>query len=62
MKRSHKYWGASSCRDLKTIVLDSLAMSCSMVLQPSWSISGLLGVGVKAAVGYNSCSSVLKFL
>ena len=44
MKRSHKYWGASSCRDLKTISLDSLAMSCSMVFQPSWSISGLLGV------------------
>ena len=41
VKRSHKYWGASSCRDLKTIVLDSLATSCSMV---SWSISGLLGV------------------
>ena len=32
VKRSHKYWGASSCRDLKTIILDSLAMSCSMVL------------------------------
>ena len=27
-----------------TIILDSLAMSCSMVFQPSWSISGLLGV------------------
>ena len=25
VKRSHKYWGASSCRDLKTIILDSLA-------------------------------------
>ena len=44
VKGSHKYWGASSCRDLKTIVLDSLATSCSMVFQPSWSISGLLGV------------------
>ena len=22
VKRSHKYWGASPCRDLKTIVLD----------------------------------------
>ena len=31
-------------QDLKTIVLDSLATSCSMVFQPSWSISGLLGV------------------
>ena len=61
VKRSHKYWGSSSCRDLKTIVLDSQAMSCSMVFQPSWSISGLLG-GIKAAVGYNSSSSVLKFL
>ena len=60
VKRSHKFWEASSCRDLKTIILDSLAMSCSMVFQPSWSISGLLG-GIKAAVGYNSCSSVLKF-
>ena len=53
VKRSHKYWGASSCRDLKTIVLDSLATICSMVFQPCWPISGLLG-GVKAAVGYNS--------
>ena len=30
VRRSHKYWGASSCRDLKTIILDSLTMSCSM--------------------------------
>ena len=44
VKRSHKCWGASSCRDLKTIVLDSLATSCSMVFQPSLSMSGLLGV------------------
>ena len=52
--------GASSCRDLKTIVLDSAATSCSMVFQPSWSISGLLSV--KAAAGYNSSSSVLTLL
>ena len=32
-----------------------------MVFQPSWSISGLHR-GIKAAVGYNSSSSVLKFL
>ena len=44
VKRSYKYWGASSCRDLKAIILDSQAMSCSMVFQPSWSIRGLLGV------------------
>ena len=60
VKRSNKYWGASSCRDLKAIVLDSAAMSCSMVFQPSWSISGLLSV--KAAAGYNSSSSVLTLL
>ena len=36
--------GASSFRDLKTIVLDSLATSCSMVFQSSCSISGLLEV------------------
>ena len=42
-KRPHKYCGASSLSDLKTIVLDSLLISCSMVFQPSSSISGLLG-------------------
>ena len=41
VKRSHKYWGATSCRDLKTIVLDLVVTSCWMVFQPSWSISGL---------------------
>ena len=30
--------------DLKTIVFDSLMMSCSMVFQPNLSVSGLLGV------------------
>ena len=31
VKRPHKYWGASSCRDLKTIALNSVATSkCSV--------------------------------
>ena len=43
LKRVLKYCGARSLSDLKTIVFDSLLMSCSMVFQPSLSISGLLG-------------------
>ena len=39
-----KYCGASSLSDWNTIVLDSLLISCSMVFQPSSSISSLLGV------------------
>ena len=44
VNRPHRYCGASSLSDLKTIVLDSILISCSMVFQPSTSISGLLGV------------------
>ena len=44
MKRLHRYWGAKSLSDLKTIVLDSLPMTSSMVSQPNSTISGLLGV------------------
>ena len=41
MKRLHRYSGAKSFSDLKTIVLDSLLMSSSMVCQPNFAISGL---------------------
>ena len=44
MNRLHRYCGARSLSDLKTIVLDSLPMSSSMVFQPNSTISGLLGV------------------
>ena len=61
LKRLLRYCGANSLSDLKTTVFDSLLMSCSMVLQPNLSMSGLLG-GVKAAVGNDPGSSVLKLL
>ena len=44
VKRPHKYCRASSLSILNTIVLDSLLISCSMVFQPSSSISGLVEV------------------
>ena len=44
MKRLQRYGGARSFKDLETIILDSSAISCSMVLNPNISISGLLGV------------------
>ena len=44
VNRPHKYCGASSLSDLSTIGLDSFLISCSMLFQPSSSISGLLGV------------------
>ena len=44
VKRFHRYCGARSLSDLKTIILDSLSMSSSMVCQPNSAISGLLGV------------------
>ena len=44
VKMPHKYCRASSLSDLNTIALESLLISCSMVFQPSSSISGLLGV------------------
>ena len=43
MNRSHKHCGASSFRDLKTIVLASLEISWSTVIHPSFLIRGLLG-------------------
>ena len=44
VKRLHRYCGAKSLSDLKTIILDSLSMSSSMVCQPNSAISGMLGV------------------
>ena len=44
VKRSQRYGGAKSCKDLKTIILDSLTISCSMALNPNISVSSLLGV------------------
>ena len=43
LKRLSMYCGACSLSDLKTIIFDSQSISCSMVFQPSCSISGLLG-------------------
>ena len=44
MKRLQRYGGARSCKNLKTIILDSSAISFSLVLNPNISISSLLGV------------------
>ena len=44
VRRSQRYGGARSCKDLKTIILDSSVISYSMVLNPNLSISSLLGV------------------
>ena len=44
VKRSQMYGGARSCKDLKTIILDSSAISSSIVLNPNISISSLLGM------------------
>ena len=44
VKRSQRYGGARSCKDLKTFILDSSAIGCSMVLNPNISISSLLRV------------------
>ena len=66
VKRLHMYCGASSCRDLKTIILDSLAISSSMVFQPSFLISGwpgvskLLPVTIRAARFCNFCSWLIS--
>ena len=44
LKRLSMYCGACSLSDLKTIVFDSMSISCAMVFQPSCFMSGLLGV------------------
>ena len=44
MKRSQRYGGTGSCKDLKTIILDSLPISYSMVFNPNISVNSLLGV------------------
>ena len=44
VKRLHRYCGAKSLSDLKTIILNSLSMSSSMVFQPNSTICGLLWV------------------
>ena len=51
VNRLHRYCGARSLSDLKTIVVDSLPMSSSMVFQPNSAKSGLLGVS-KLLFGY----------
>ena len=60
VNRLHRYCGARSLSDLKTIVLD-LLMSSSMVFQPNSTISGLLG-GVKTAICNDSSSTILELL
>ena len=44
VKKSQRYGGARSCKTLQTILLDSSAISCSMVLNLNISISSLPGV------------------
>ena len=61
VKRLHRYCGAKSLSDLKTIILDSLSMSSSMVCRPNPGISGQLG-GIKAAICDDSSSTVLEHL
>ena len=58
LKKLHSHCGAKSLSDLKTIVLDSLPMSSSMVCQPNSAISGLLG-GIKAAFCNESSNQTL---
>ena len=66
MNRLHRYCGARSLSDLKTIVLDSLPMSSSMVFQPNSTISGLLGVSkllfvmILAARFWSFCSWLMS--
>ena len=44
VKRSQRYGGARSCKDLKTIILNSSAISYSMILNLNISIISLIGV------------------
>ena len=66
VKRLHRYCGAKSLSDLKTIVLDSLLMSSSTVCQPNFAISGLLEVSkllfvmILAARFCNFCSWLMS--
>ena len=62
----HRYCGAKSLSDLKTIVLDSLPISSSMVCQPNSAIGGLLGeskllfVMILAARFWSFCSWLMS--
>ena len=66
VKRLHRYCGAKSLSALKTIVLDSLPMSSSMVCQPNSAMSGLLGVSkllfvmILAARFWSFCSWLMS--
>ena len=66
MKRSHRYCGAISFKDLKTIILDSLDTSSSMVFHPRLSIRGLPGASkllfviILAARFWSFCSCLLS--
>ena len=66
VNRLHRYCGARSLSDLKTIVLDSVPMSSSMVFQPNSTISGLLAVSkplfvmVLAARFWSLCSWLMS--
>ena len=66
VKRLHRYCGAKSLSDLKTIVLDPIPMSSSMVLQSNSTISGLLGaskllfVMIQAAQFWSFCSWLIS--
>ena len=55
VKRLHRYCGAKSLSDLKTIVLDSLSMSSSMAIQLNSTIVVCLGYQ-----SYYKCLSLKK--
>ena len=66
MKRAHRYCGAISFKDLKTIIVDSLDTSSSMVFHPRLSIRGLprasklLFVIILAARFWSFCSCLMS--
>ena len=62
MKRLHKDCGASPFRDLKTIVRDLTVLNEFSNGLPTQTFNKWTAWGIKAAVCYNSSSTVLEFL
>ena len=66
VNRLRMYGGARPCRDLKTMILDSLLISSSMVFQPSLFTSGRPGeskrlpVIIRAALFCNFCNRLIS--
>ena len=60
VRRLHRYGGAKSLSDLKTIILDSLSMSSSMV--PAQLCNKWSAWDIKAAICDDSSSTILELL